>query len=439
MNRKVFISFLGGSNYGACHYCRDGYKSHSVRYIQEATIDYLNSSCPWTEHDVALILLTRGAEAKNWVDNGHIDFNTKETIIQAGLKTRLEQMNLPQQIKPIKNLPDGNNEEEIWDIFTQVFSEIQENDELYFDLTHGFRYLPMLALVLGNYAKFLKNVTVKSLTYGNFEGRDRETQEAQIIDLLPLTNLQDWTYASATFLENGNVKKLVETASSTYKPLLKESKGADANAKALQIFTNALNTCVEDFQTCRGLNIVRSKNLQSLKDSITKVESTAIAPLRPVITKIGEAIYPFDSKENILNGFHAAKWCLSNGLYQQSATILQETVTSFVADRHGIPVDDDEKRGLVNSAFAIKINNMNEECWKVDDESIATVKEILTDTIFDNQELLNSFAALTDVRNDINHSGMRKKRTPMQASSIRKSVEICVNRFYELIVNTYAD
>ena len=67
MSRKVFISFLGFSNYGECIYTKDNYKSSSVRFIQEATLDYLCQTENWTEKDAAYILLTKGAEEKNWV------------------------------------------------------------------------------------------------------------------------------------------------------------------------------------------------------------------------------------------------------------------------------------------------------------------------------------------------------------------------------------
>ena len=41
MARKVFISVLGFTNYSECIYTKDAYKSHSVRFIQEATLEYL--------------------------------------------------------------------------------------------------------------------------------------------------------------------------------------------------------------------------------------------------------------------------------------------------------------------------------------------------------------------------------------------------------------
>lgn len=340
---------------------------------------------------------------------------------------------------PIKELPDGNNENEIWEIFSRVYNELLDGDEVYFDLTHGFRYLPMLALVLGNYAKFLKKITVRHLSYGNYEGRNMNTNEAQIIDLMPLTNLQDWTFAAASFLENGNVIPLAKLSESTYLPLLKASKGKNESALALRKFTESLKECVEDFQTCRGLNIERSKNINSLKNAIKQVEENVIVPLKPVVQKIDSAIEPFDQKENINNGFHAAQWCLNNGLYQQAATILQENVVSFFADRHGIAIDDEKGRHLINNAFAILFNNLQdeEEKWQVADEDKEKIREILSDTLICNKEVFNTFNNLTEVRNDINHSGMRSTRLPLSSKKIKANIDKCVTLFHKLFVSSH--
>lgn len=437
MSRKVFISFLGSNNYAACHYYCNDYKSEEVRYVQEATLEYLTTREVWTKDDVAIILLTKGAESANWVDNGHKDRNTGETIKQSGLCRRLEEMKLPICIQPLRELPDGNNEKEIWEIFKRVFDNITDGDEIYFDLTHGFRYLPMLVLVLGNYTKFLKHVKVKHISYGNYEGRKKETNEALLVDLSPLSDLQDWTYASASYLQSGNVDTLASLSEDTYRHLLKESKGKDESALALRKFTDCLKACVEDFQTCRGMNIDNGKNIQSLKDAIDAVHEDVIEPLAPVIQNIKCSISPFHSNENIENGFHAAKWCLNNGLYQQAATILQENVVSFFADRHGIAIDDEKGRHLVNNAFAILFHKFEEEQWQVAHEDKEKVREILSDELICNKDVFITFNNLSEVRNDINHSGMRSTRLPLSAKKIRANIEKCVTLFNSLLISNY--
>ena len=86
MARKVFISVLGFTNYSECIYTKDAYKSHSVRFIQEATLEYLLQQTEWTSNDVAYIMLTDGAEKANWMDNGHRNRVTGEIIACEGLQ-----------------------------------------------------------------------------------------------------------------------------------------------------------------------------------------------------------------------------------------------------------------------------------------------------------------------------------------------------------------
>ena len=205
MSRKVFISFLGGTNYCYCDYQKDGKSYGNVRFIQEATLNYLDVNSKWKETDVAMILLTKVAKDSNWIDNGQkdrdgkkiCDEQTKSTL--EGLGTRLKKFKITEQV--VDELPEGNDENEIWEIFERVFCKINEGDHLYFDITHGFRYLPMLVMVLCNYSKFLKKVTVESITYGNFEVA-RQLGHGLIVDLLPLTKLQDWTYAAGQYLDS---------------------------------------------------------------------------------------------------------------------------------------------------------------------------------------------------------------------------------------------
>jgi len=71
---------------------------------------------------------------------------------------------LPDSI--IKEIPDGKDTDEIWEIFDIIYNALEEDDNIYIDITHSFRYLPMLLLVLLNYAKYLKNIKIKQITYG---------------------------------------------------------------------------------------------------------------------------------------------------------------------------------------------------------------------------------------------------------------------------------
>lgn len=430
MSRKVFISFLGFSNYAACHYIRGGYKSSEVRYIQEATIEYLMNQSVWTAQDVAYILLTEGAEKRNWEDDGQLDRDGKY-IKQVGLKTRIEQMKLPFNVCPLHHLPDGNNENEIWQIFERIFDVIEDGDELYFDLTHGFRYLPMLVLVLGNYSKFLKNVTVKSLTYGNYESRNKETNEAPIIDLLALSELQDWTSASASYLTSGNVTILKSMCYKKLTPILAATKGMDVNAAAMKSYILALEEVVSDMNACRGLNILLGEHIANMNECANRLNEVIIEPMKPIIEKLKNSFSTFIPSENIKNGYIAANWCLHNKLYQQSLTILLETMISQICENLGLDYSDKQHRSIVSKAFNIRLSGLEDDksSWKAEESEYSLIELALSDECL--RALSPIYLVINNTRNDYNHAGMRDN--PVSVNKIISNLEKELDMIMEII------
>jgi CRISPR-associated Csx2 family protein len=442
MARKVFISVLGTGFYGKCKYTRGEYnleKASETRFIQQSTLEYLNVY-DWSKNDAAIFLLTGRAKTSNWNKEIKSRENpyTKEKEEYFGLEYVLEQMNLPVEICPV-DIVDGKDEDEMWKIFNALFNELKDGDELYFDLTHSFRYIPMLVLVLGNYSKFLKNVTVKSITYGNYEAR--KGNNAPIVDLLPLSALQDWTYAAGQFLESGNVSRLQYLCNEELKPILREAKGSDHDATNLKTFINTLADVIDERVTCRGMNIIKSETFRKMKSVSDKLETTKIEPLNPVFDKIKQSMVFFDENENVRNGFSAAVWCYQNNLLQQAATILQEFVISYICLRHGIQIDDEGKRDWVTSAFTIKNKNLAEKDWRLNkvpevaEIQKENIKRILEDDLFASVDFVNAFVNLSEVRNDYNHSGMRSVRKPLNPNSIKNNIEKCINIFGVLLFN----
>lgn len=428
-NRKVFISFLGYSNYGKCRYRKGRFLSDDVRFIQVATLDYLQTLEEWTEEDVAYILLTKGAKERNWVDNGQPAAKTG----QKGLAACLKEKNYPFKVEAIEGLPDGKDEGELFEVFKSVFSVLQPKDRLYFDVTHGFRSLPMLVLVLINYAKFLLKAEVKSITYGNYEARIRMGEQegmdevaALIIDLLPLSQMQDWTFATADFLKNGNVEKFEELANA-YKEsfFVGNREGDKRQAVALERLVKQLRTVIDSFQTCRGKEILGAKSIARLKESVKSIGEMVIEPLNPVIGEIDSAFAGFEANVEYRNGFEAVRWCVEHNLYQQAATILQENVVSFFCRRYGLALDDEKERKWVNWAFDCLKKRYAQEISELEFEGRVGespwLEMLVTDSLLARKEVVDAFCLLTDARNDINHSGMRKQ--PFAAATIRAQIK----------------
>lgn len=443
MARRVFISVLGTGFYRHCIYGETGFKT---RFIQVATLLNIKAN-EWSNDDVGLLLLTDFARSTNWEmpDNKRENPITKTIEDYRGLKHEIDAMNLPFAVKDLP-IPNGKNEEEMWTIFTTLYDALQEGDELYIDLTHAFRYLPMLVLVLTNYAKFLKGVTVKSLTYGNYEARDGDN--APIVDLLPIAALQDWTNAAASFIQDGDAAHLAQMTMTELKPILRDRTRDDLkSAQMLRVLVGNLEKVTSEMLTCRGLSIENSESIKALKKNLNQLQEVIIKPIKPIIDKVKDEFVDFNEEPDVENGFNAAKWCIHHGLYQQATTILQESVVSFFCKRYEALVNCDQledSRNIISTAFNILAQGIAEENWRLrDDANLPKLRQVIeafeTDRDIylvqlqgDKQEHISaSYRALSDLRNDINHNGMRNN--PLKPLAIKRKTEEFYNRIYSCL------
>ena len=430
MNRKVFISVLGTGFYSECVYgTADGRRGTATRFVQQATLELLEA-VKWSGEDRVCIVTTQSAKAQNW------DASIRERSPRRGepavpytpLEALLQGMRLKARVETL-DIPDGKDEDEMWEIFDLLFSYLEDGDELFFDLTHSFRYLPMLLLVFGNYAKFLKGVTVRSITYGNFEARN-EDGVAPVVDLLPLTALQDWTFGVADYLHNGNIKRLSNLVQQSLRPVLKKAYGKDGNelmrtsATQLRRTVESLKAVVEERQTCRGISVIESRSLATLMDNLEHVEETEelLPALMPMLKKVEVAQSAFDRKPNVRNAFAAAEWCYENQQYQAAVTFLEEGVITFFCQRHGIRLDDEGRRGLVNSALYFLREPEEYDPLKYSEEDRETIGRLMSDKLLGNRKFQNLYDDVCKLRNDYNHCGMRSMNQPMQPSKIMDNI-----------------
>lgn len=437
MARKLFISFLGTGFYRECTYfdCKGVYSP--TRFIQQATLEQVDAPA-WQGTDAIRIFVTEKAKTQNWNQDitSRLDLQAGKEVPYIGLEKVLEEMQLKAEVKAVTDVPIGNGENEMWTIFNMVYNEIQNGDELYIDLTHAFRYLPMLVLVLTGYAKFLKHVTVKHLSYGNWEARDSENH-APIIDLMPIATLQDWTSAASEYLNHGYAGSMKTLTENYLEPRFHnpeettEEKRAAANIKK---FTARIETYATERITCRGKDIATGKSTVNLLQSIESIEEQlrqdiSLAALYPIFDAIKKKILA--NGDILSNCLEAARWCFSKQLYQQAITLLQEGVVSHFCVRHGIPVNDGDQRKLVNMAFSIKKDNTSENQWNCDEKSKELIRKILTDELLENRQLLDSFSHLTFLRNDYNHANFKKDK--VESKTLITGIDSAINDFAQLL------
>lgn len=406
---KKFLSFLGDGYYGKCVYKYEKLPHNKIRqcetyFIQEAIAKIFCDT--WTKKDTAIIFLTERAKKENYLENPKKKKpNTTEFEHRMGLEKDLMSSNCKFNLKSV-DIKDGNSMDEIWENFDIIINEIEDGDEIIFDITHAFRYIPILALVVLNYAKSLKNIKIKGIYYGNYaynNGKYKNPEFADgqkpIMDLKELDEILEWSQAVDSFTKYGNsdhIKKVAEEILDNKK----NKKYYKSSEPAIRCLVQSLNDFTKTIQTCRGRTIKSSdetnsisKAYENLKENLKvfmDLEST-MKPLEHIIGKIEDSIdifKPVQNRKEIINtGLGIVEWSLNNNLIQQAYTALLETMITYMCILEHENYNDRKIRESVKR----KYNNIYFENKRFDIKS--------------KQYIAKIGVTLGSIRNDINHYG----------------------------------
>ena len=458
-HRKVFIGFLGAGSYTVCNYYFDSVEDRicNVRHVQEAIVRH---ECQgWTENDRILIFLTKDAKDNNWEDGEFDardrDYNTIPPIeIEPGKKnkwglrhqlikaakgigndedesTAVDKKIFPESIiTPISLDCEGFSEAEIWHIFSRINENIQDEDEIYFDFTSGFRSLPMLGMVLLTYLKNTKNVTIGQIYYGAFEKMGPavkvktmpvDDRNAPVLRLKSFSDIMDFSTAAGIFGKYGNglmlVDKITDWTKSIRAQKLSPHNGENSILKSLDELRSALNRLTLDLQTCRGMDVVEAGIFDTKNKWFGNYSNASNNPeykaLSPILDLIRIKFEKFNPKRDVRNGFVAAEWCCDNSMYQQSVTFLQETIVTYGAVEIGLKYDIFSHRKLVEK-YLLKNRDSygNEKGWEdyldelAESGNLVDEKEVICKRMSSIPEkLCDVYDSLTSLRNDLNHCG----------------------------------
>ena len=425
---KIFLSFLGTTNYTPCNYYMeedDSRKVSNVKYIQEALIKLCYDDFDQPEF---FFFLTQEAKGRNWEDDGQYNFETKKCDLpNEGLHTSLLKAGIPESSIRTVDIPEGFSNDDIWSIFTRIYDNIPQECEVILDITHAFRSLPMLATVLMNYLEALKDVNVRAIYYGAFEKlglgsevkkMEPEERNAPIINLISLSHLQKWTAAARAFDKTGNTKDITTLIDKEITPLLQATKGRDKVAVLLRGLKMELENLGKYIYTNRSKEILEADFALKIRAYIQQLNKSVdvIPALKPLLHVIQEKIEKF--QPNAPNNWLAGvEWCLEHKLYQQAITQLQEGMITHLCQQLKLNPFMKGNRDLCSDAYFIINNKQEEKDWKEKDSK----KKIIINDILSHCFLkftYKDYAALSERRNDINHAGYRVK-----PSSPKKIIE----------------
>lgn len=448
MSRKVFISFLGTNNYVECIYNINGVGSKPVRFVQEALIE---QQCKdWTAEDRIFIFCTskettgeNGSKEINWLDNG-----------QARVSDDSEKIGLEHRLKDLKNgirlqtpieqidIEAGFSEDEIWGIFNTVYSKLQLNDEIYFDVTHAFRSIPLFSIVLFNYSKFMIGTQLKTILYGAFEklGPAYKVKElpveqrvAPVIDLTNIARLQEYNQIASGLKDFGKVKPLKDVIA---------AGDAVSPDHALANLGKSISELDEYIATINLKEIKKGAFITNFRNNLKNVNKRRqiVVPIKNILDELYKETGDFVSQNDYRNIEAAINWTIKHDMLMQAYPLAAEYIILRVSDMFSEikppKLRDKQFRIFVGSILGMSVEDYTSRNWK---DVLAEYPDI-ADEIADDflvKELRPKYDHIRMARNSLAHGNGAIKYSELR-SRIPRIIECLqyLNAGYEKYPST---
>ncbi|MGV6817460.1 MAG: TIGR02221 family CRISPR-associated protein [Thiotrichales bacterium] len=83
---------------------------------------------------------------------------------------------------------------------------IDDRERVHLDVTHGFRHLPMIALLSALHLQLTKDAEIKGIWYGSF---DPDTKKAPVMELSGLLRIAGWLQSLSSFDKDGDYRSFI--------------------------------------------------------------------------------------------------------------------------------------------------------------------------------------------------------------------------------------
>lgn len=220
---------------------------------------------------------------------------------------------------------------------------LNANDELYLDITHSFRSLP---LHLMNALVYLKNVSskhfeIKSVFYGMLD-IVKEFGYAPVVELNPVLEMSDWISAASDFTKAGNAYQVADL-------LNKSGNVRDAEiAKKLIRFSNMVNLN----QISGVVELV--EDFKSIERILPEASVQAQLVVRPVVKKYLNAFS--NAKSLSQTQFCFAEYQNSLFHYASAFICLIEAIVTWVCERNALDLSDKKARDIAKGIILYNKN-----------------------------------------------------------------------------------
>ncbi len=260
--KRLLITFFGKAKYKETTYFLED-KEKTTEYIADALNEFLNP-------DKVLIFTTQEA-----IEGNNAFKEIEEKIGKDKTETVI--------------IPSGKDQKEQEDIFKKVLEEVEkynEEWEIYVDITHAFRSIPLVFFISLFYLKNFYDIKTSKIFYGVFQ--EDKNNRSPVIELTFLLDIIDWFNSVNMFVKRYEANELAHKLK-----LMVENK------KFLKFKLNPeqrdnLNILSEDLRKFSGeyLNVRAvqfGRLLVDLKDKLSKskpIINENLSILSPLVDKV---------------------------------------------------------------------------------------------------------------------------------------------------------
>ncbi|MBD2137688.1 TIGR02221 family CRISPR-associated protein [Anabaena sp. FACHB-1237] len=385
------ISFLGFNKRG---YQETTYLNpiasgeYKTKFIQQALVEFYKP-------ETLYVLLTDTA-AKGIPDN---ETESSWTTLQNKLADKVD-------LQPIMNIPEGHTTSDIWKLFQMLTDCLQDGDRVLFDITNGFRSLPVLALIAVSYLRVVRQVQIEGLIYGAFDAKSNDNK-TPIFDLLPIVSLLEWTTATDQFLKTGNAQALAGLL-----------HNGDPSTEDL---ANNIDKIAQGLQLLRPIDVMQQSAL--LPEKITTASSTISQSLPPFTTLLkrvendygkfalkSPTEYTISPQSSLIRQLRMVEWYAEKGQIVQALSIAREWLPSLLCYHFNIDPQVErpnrsEMELLLNGGTGQKDSQGNRYISPYLEQYKASIPQEKRTQL---SNLWSNTYRLANLRNDVLHAGFRK-------------------------------
>jgi CRISPR-associated DxTHG motif protein len=324
-------------------------------------------------------------------------------------------------------IPTGKTTEEMWRIFDIIVDQVNEGDEVTFDITHGLRSLPFLVFLFAAYLRSAKNIHLRAVYYGALE-LAKETGVAPVINLTEFVGILDWLTASDEFIQHGDSRRLANLLRSQRDRLAHQAGGGRSFPAGEQL--NGVASVLEEISL--GLSVIRPEQVMTAVDTYpaklkmaadTLQELPATHPFILLLERITDTYRDMALKdprepESIWQSLACERtmirWYVGHEHYVQSVTLAREWLVSWLMaylgyDQLTSEVDRKQVEDRLNGDVIQQQSGKKQK------------KPLKLPAPAPNYEsALALWSQIRELRNDIDHAGMRDD--PQKASSLHRNI-----------------